>query len=431
MAAAPGRTPPPSLWAATAPPAPATPPLQGTVRADVAIVGAGYTGLSAALHLAERGTSVVVLDAGEPGWGASGRNGGQVIPGLKYDPDELEAMFGPERGPRLVDFAGRVADLVFDLAERYAIACDPVRTGWLQPAHSPTAKINVDRRAQQWAKRGFDVEPLDRATMAGMLGSEAYCGGWIDRRAGNIQPLAFARGLAAAAISRGAAVHGGTEAQTLRREEGQWRIEAPGGASVLADCVLLCTNGYTDRLFPGLEREVVSTNSYQAATRPLPASIRARILPGGQAASDTRRILLYYRLDRDGRFVIGGRGTATDEPSPPLFENLRRAARTIYPALAEVEWGNHWSGRVCFTTDHLPHLIELGPGLLAGLGYQGRGVALATNLGKLLADRVHGTPPDDLPLPVATRLQPFPFHFLRVPALYAVSRWYRVLDHIN
>lgn len=422
---------PPSLWAATAIPAPPTPALDATLTSDVAIVGAGYTGLTAALHLVERGVSVAVLDAGEPGWGASGRNGGQVIPGLKYDPDELERMFGPERGPRLAEFAGKSADLVFDLIDKHKIACDPVRTGWLQPAHSPTGKINADRRAELWMKRGADVALLDRAAMADMLGSEHYCGGWIDRRAGNIQPLSFARGLASAAIAQGVAVHGSTPAQTLRREDGKWRIEVPGGASVLADQVLLATNGYTDNLWPGLEREVISTNSYQAATRPLPASIRAGILKGGQAASDTRRVLLYYRLDRDGRFIIGGRGTATDEPSPALFEKLRQSARAIYPQLAEVEWGNHWSGRVCFTTDHLPHLIELAPGLTAALGYQGRGVAMATNLGRIASAYIMGTPAEALPLPVATKLNPFPCHFLRVPALYAATRWYRLMDLVN
>lgn len=421
---------PPSLWAATAPPGPAAPPLAGTLKVDVAVVGAGYTGLTAALHLAERGTTVAVLDAGEPGWGASGRNGGQVIPGLKYDPDELEARFGPEQGPRLVDFAGRAADLVFDLIERHNIACDPVRTGWLQPAHSPAARVSVERRAAQWARRGADVAVLDRSTMAEMLGSEAYCGGWIDRRAGNIQPLAFARGLAAAAVAKGAVIHGGTPAQTVRREEREWRIETPGG-SVLAGTVLLCTNGYTDRLFPGLEREVISTNSYQAATRPLPERLRAAILPGRQAASDSRRVLLYYRLDRDGRFIIGGRGTAADEPAPALFERLRRAARDLYPQLAEAEWGNHWSGRVAFTVDHLPHLAELGPGLIAGLGYQGRGVAMATNIGKVLADRLLGARPEELPLPIVKGLRPFPGHFLRAPALYLITRWYRLLDMVG
>lgn len=417
---------PPSLWAATAPPAPPTPPLQGAAEADVAVVGAGYTGLSAALHLAERGATVLVLDQGEVGWGASGRNGGQVIAGLKLDPDAIERKLGPERGARLVEFSGRAPDLVFDLIKRCAIACDPMRQGWLQPAHSPAGRVEAERRAEQWARRGANVEALDRVTMAKLVGSEAYCGGWIDRRGGTLQPLAYARGLAAAAIAKGIAVHANTPAQTLTRELNKWRIEAPRG-SVTADTVLLCTNGYTDALFPRLARGVVAVNSYQAATRPLPEAARRTILPGAQAASDTRRILHYYRLDRDGRFIIGGRGTGVDEPPPALFERLRRAAREIYPQLADAEWSNHWAGRIALTRDHFPHLLELGPGLLAGLGYQGRGVAMATAMGQLLAARAQGAADADLPLPVG-RPKPFPLHQLRVPAVYLVSRWYRLLD---
>jgi glycine/D-amino acid oxidase-like deaminating enzyme len=420
------RTLPSSLWAATAPPGPPAPPLKGPAEADVAVVGAGYTGLSAALHLAERGASVVVLDAGEPGWGASGRNGGQVIPGLKYDPDEIEAKLGPERGAALVAFAGRAPDLVFDLVRRYAIPCDPVREGWLQPAHSPAGRVKAERRAEQWQKRGADAEALDRAAMAQLLGSEAYCGGWIDRRGGTVQPLALARGLAAVAVAKGIAVHGQSPARTLTRGGGKWYLEVPGG-SVTAETVLLCTNGYTGALFPGLEREVVAVNSYQAATRPLPEAVRGSILPGGQAASDTRRILLYWRLDRDGRFIVGGRGTGDDDPGTERFERLRRAARDIYPQLRDAEWSNHWSGRVALTRDFLPHLLELGPGLFAGLGYQGRGVAMATAMGQLLAARAQGAAESSLPLPMGPR-QPFPMHGLRVPVVYLLSRWYRLLD---
>lgn len=417
---------PPSVWTATAPPGPPTPPLQGPAEADVAVIGAGYTGLSAALHLAERGASVVVLDQGEPGWGASGRNGGQVIPGLKYDPDEIEAKLGPEQGARLNEFAGKAPDLVFDLIRRYAIACDPVREGWLQAAHSPAGRIKAERRAEQWAKRGANVEVLDRAVMAKLLGSEAYCGGWIDRRGGTIQPLAYARGLAAVAVAKGIAMHGGTPAQTLTRGDGKWYIEAPG-ASVAAETVLLCTNGYTTGLFPGLQREVVPVNSYQAATRPLPDHVRKTILPGGQSVSDTRRVLHYFRLDRDGRFIMGGRGAAEDEPGPERFGRLHRAARELYPPLGEAEWSNHWSGRIALTRDFLPHLLELGPGLFAGLGYQGRGVAMATAMGALLAARAQGTAETGLPLPVGPR-RPFPLHGLRVPVVYLAARWYRLLD---
>ncbi len=417
---------PPSLWAATAPPVPSAPMLRGTATCDVAVIGAGYTGLSAALHLAERGAKVAAIDAGEPGWGASGRNGGQVIPGLKYDPDELERRFGPERGPRLVGFAGAAPDLVFDLIGRHGIACDAVRNGWLQPAHSPAGRVAAERRAEQWARRGADVAVLSRAEMAAMLGSEAYCGGWIDRRGGTIQPLAFARGLAAAAIAKGAVIHGGTLAETVRREDTGWRVETVGG-SLVAPTVLVCTNGYTDALVPGLAQDVLSLNSYQAATRPLPESIRRTILPGGQAASDTRRVLAYFRLDRDGRFIIGGRGSSADRPGPDHCARLRQTALDLFPQLGAVEWSNHWAGRIALTRDHMPHPLELGPGLFACIGYQGRGIAMATAMGKILADRALGAEPKDLPLAFG-KPKPYPLHGLHPPVVYAVVNWYRMLD---
>src|ERR1700730_4119183 len=186
---------PPSLWAATARPAPATPPLDMSRKADVAIVGAGYSGLAAALQLAEAGVSVIVLEAGEPGWGASGRNGGQVIPGLKPDPDEVVAMFGAEAGERLVRVAGDAPETLFALIERHAIDCDARRCGWIQPAFAAADIGLIARRAEQWQRRGAPVAVLDRDTVCRLVGSPIYHGGWIDRRAGSVQPLSYSNGL--------------------------------------------------------------------------------------------------------------------------------------------------------------------------------------------------------------------------------------------
>ncbi|MGF1610583.1 MAG: NAD(P)/FAD-dependent oxidoreductase, partial [Kiloniellales bacterium] len=190
---------PKSLWAATARPAPDAPPLQGERRAEVAVVGAGFTGLSATLHLAESGADVVLLEAAEPGWGASGRNGGQVIPGFKLDPDELVARFGPECGERLAAFAGGTADLVFELIARHGIDCAAERSGWIQAVHAPARMILAERRVAQWSKRGVHAEVISAERIAQLTGTERYSGGWIDGRGGVLQPLGYARGLAEAA----------------------------------------------------------------------------------------------------------------------------------------------------------------------------------------------------------------------------------------
>jgi glycine/D-amino acid oxidase-like deaminating enzyme len=422
-------TPTISAWAVSAEPAPEPRPLAGDRRADVVVVGAGYTGLSAALHLAERGAEVVVLDAAEPGWGASGRNGGQIIPGLKHDPDELERRFGEETGRRMWQTAGGAADFVFALIARHKIACDAQPGGWIAAAPHATALASLRSRTEQWQRRGAPVELLDARRITELTGAAGYAGGMLDRRAGGLQPLAFVRGLARAAQRAGAAIHGRSAAGRLEPVRGAWRVETPAG-SVTASSVILATNAYTDDLWPGLRRTIVPVQSYQVATQPLPADVRRHVLPGGQVVSDLRRILFYFRLDPEGRLLMGGRGPLDDRGDPALFARLEAVARRLFPRLGAVAWEHRWSGRVALTADHLPHLHEPRPGVLIGLGYNGRGVAMATVMGKLLADRALGAPHAELGWPV-TPIEPIRLHRLRLPAMALVVHWKRVQDWLD
>src|SRR5215468_7773543 len=217
-----------ALWTATAPPAPPTPPLETSARADVCVIGAGYAGLSTALALAERGVQTIVLEAREPGWGGSGRNGGQVIPGLKYDPDELETKFGPERGRRLVEFVGQSADVVFDLIDKHRMDVPRQRKGWIQGAHTAAGLDLVKRRAEQWAGRGVEgARQLSAEDVGYLIGTEKYLGGWVDPRGGAIQPLSYARELARAALQAGVAIHGQSPVQRLDRINGKWIAVTP------------------------------------------------------------------------------------------------------------------------------------------------------------------------------------------------------------
>lgn len=416
-----------SLWAETAQPAPPTTPLQDSTSADVAIVGGGYTGLSAALRLAEGGADVVVLEAGALGGLASGLNGGQVIPGLKQDPEEIVALFGPERGERLVEFVGRAADTVFDLIEHHRIPCDATRLGWIQAAHSTDALATIRRRVDQWQRRGAPLEMLDRATTAAMIGSDRYFGAGIDRRAGNLQPLSYARGIARAALTAGARIYTDTKAVTLRQERGRWRVTTVGGAVAHTQRVLLCTNGYTDDLWPALRRTVIAANSFQIATPPLPDDLRRTILPGGHAVSDTRRLLRYFRRDASGRFLMGGRGPFHDPRGPQDFAHLKVAIADLFPALREIEPELCWGGRVALTRDHLPHLHEPASGVTAFLGYNGRGVGLATAAGLALGDHVLRPAQGAFPFQT-TRIQPIPFHGLKRLYVAAVVAYYRLRD---
>jgi len=417
----------PSLWAASAPPPPSVPPLTESRRADVCVIGAGYAGLSTALHLAEAGVQTIVLEAEEPGYGGSGRNGGQVIPGLKYDPDDLEATFGRERGARLVDFAGRTADVVFDLIARYRMDVAHVRNGWIQGAHSRSTVEEVKRRADQWARRGAPVASLDKAETDRHLGTTEYFASWIDRRGGAVQPLAYARGLAKAALAAGAAVHGRTPVTRLSRENGSWIVTTRGGAGVTADRVVLCTNAYAGDLWPRLRQTIITPNSYQIATEPLSDNVRKSILPFGQVSSDARKLLLYFRLDDRGRLLLGGRGPFREPRDAHDWYHLEAILGRLFPQVKGARIDYRWCGRVAITRDFLPHLHEPAPGILIDIGCMGRGVALQTALGQAFARYIASGKTDALPLPLVS-IRAIPFHSLNRAYFAAAVAWYRFLD---
>ena len=420
---------PPSLWAATARAAPATPPLDMSRQADVAIVGAGYSGLAAALQLVESGASVVVLESGEPGWGASGRNGGQVIPGLKSDPDELVATFGPEAGEHLARVAGGAADTVFALIARHGIDCEARQCGWIQPAFAAADLDVVARRAEQWQRRGAPVEVLDRDTVRKLVGSPIYRGGWIDRRAGSVQPLSYSRGLARAAQQAGALVCGGSRVIALARDGGRWTVTTAHGSTVSAERVLLATNGYTDALWPRLRQTVIAANSFQVATERLPDAVRRTVLPEGHVASDTRKLLLYYRCDHHGRLIMGGRGPFREPAGPRDFRHLEMMIGLLFPQLKGVRCEFYWSGRIALTRDHVPHVHQPAPGLSVLLGYNGRGVAMATTLATLVAKNIIAPADNPLPLPI-TDIRPIPLHSLHRIYATAIMQTYRLSDSL-
>ena len=417
---------PPSPWTERAPPAPETPPLQGEAEADVAIVGGGFTGLSTALHLAERGTSVALLEAMEPGYGASGRNGGQVIPGLKLTPDVLHERFGPEKGEAIAAFAAAAPDVLFDLIGRHGIDCDAKRGGWLNGIHARAALPGAEDRLRQAEARDWPVEMLDANGAERLSGSRDYVAALLDRRGGTINPLAYARGLARAALAAGARLHSQTPALSLERQGGRWRIATPGGA-LTAERVLLATNAYSGDLWPGLRRSVIPVFSYQVATAPMGDNLRRRIMPGGLGLSDTRRLLSYCRQDAEGRLIVGGRGRFRESHDRSDYASVIARLKRLFPDAADLEIRHLWGGRVALTLDHVPHIAEASPGLSVAAGFNGRGVALTSAVGRALADHLTGTPLADLPLPVRP-MRPIPFHGLRGPAMAAAVGLKRAQD---
>ena len=376
-----------NLYQDTAEPAIPAPPLDGDAHADAAVIGGGITGLSTALHLAEQGARVVLLEAQEPGWGASGRNGGQVNPGLKHDPDTVEREFGEDLGKRMNAFAGGAPAFVFDLIKRHGIRCEARQNGTLRAAIRARHAAQVGVTAEQLARRGAPVELLEGPALERATGTARYRVALLDRRGGDLNPLSYARGLARAALAAGAAVHGGTRALGMRKAGTRWQISTATG-TVSARRVVLATNGYTDDLWPGLRRTIVPLFGAIAATDVLPEAVAGGIMPSRSVLYESGTITVYYRVDCAGRLLIGGRGPMHEISAASAVPHLLAYARTLWPDLAGVQWSYGWGGRLAMTPDQYLHIHEPAEGVLICLGYNGRGVAMGTAMGAQIARRI-------------------------------------------
>jgi glycine/D-amino acid oxidase-like deaminating enzyme len=419
----------PSLYADTAASPPPTPALDSDRTVSVAIIGAGFAGLSTALHLAEQGTDTIVLEAREPGWGASGNNGGQLNPGLKLDPDTVEAAFGIELGRRMIAFSYGTPTFTLDLIRRLGIACAARQNGTLRAAYHEANAAAIETTAEQCIRRGMPVTVLGREAVREATGCDRYVRAMLDRRGGDVQPLDYARGLARAAIKAGAAVHGHTPAKSLRREAGRWRIETPR-AVVRAEKILIATNGFTDDLWPDLRRTIVPVFSSIAATEALPDEVAQRIMPTRSALYESGHVTVYYRVDSSNRLLMGGRGPMQWISDPSAVEYLTRYAARLWPALRGISWTHGWNSRLAMTADHYPHVHEPGSGALIYLGCNGRGVALATAMGQQLARRLIGGEAAEIDMPITT-LKPIRFHALWPVAVKSVVLYGRIRDRLG
>jgi len=418
------------LWADGVPRPAYHEPIAARESCDLLIVGGGFMGLNAARHAARAGLSVRVLDARRIGEGASGLNGGQVIPGIKFNPDWILEHFGDEQGARLNAFSEATADVLFDTIEDEKLDVPFERNGWIQACHTETAMDNAAGRYKQWAARGANVAMLDSTEISRMVGSSNYFGGFYDKRAGIVQPLAFTMELARIAREAGAQISENTTCTALRKQDGQWTAMTSGGAEIRARNVILATNAYTDNLVPGLAQTLVPLHSFQVATSVLPDALQRTILPGKQAVSDSRRIVIYYRKSPDGRLVLGGRGRMSLPQSEADWAHLEHGLTRIFPALGNIEIEKRWFGRVAMTADGLPHIHEPEKGLLTLVGCQGRGVAMMTAMAKHFVDYILSGDSKHLPFPVSP-IRPIPFHGFRQIGVAATIAWYRMLDAVE
>lgn len=419
-----------SLWHAIGGAYRERPSLTETADADLAIIGGGFSGLSTALHAAEKGLSVVLLEAEIIAWGATGRNAGFVVPNFaKRDPDDIIAELGTERGERLIRFAGVSADLVFDLIQRHGIDCQAEQSGWIQPAHSAAAFAKVRSRAAQWASRGRAAVVMDAAETERVTGAKGYAGSWTDRSGGLLDPVAYARGLANAAEAAGARIFEHSPVTAISRTADGYSLSTAAG-ELRAGKVFIATNAYGGGLQPGLARTYVPLRVFQIATEPLPRAVRTRLLPANQSVSDTRRNLFTFRFDADNRLISGGMHIF----SPGAETRVPRAIHRRLAAMLELDFippiAFAWSGMAAVEPDFLPHLIDLGPGLLAGFACNGRGIALTTALGREIAAWASGTPATALPVPFAPPSE-IPLHGLVKHAPNALLPWSMLRDRLD
>ncbi|MES2434079.1 MAG: FAD-dependent oxidoreductase [Pseudomonadota bacterium] len=402
---------PATLWHATSAPTAPRPQAQGEITADLLIIGGGFAGLSTALHAAEAGLKVVLLEANQIASGATGRNAGFVVPNFaKVDPDGIRAALGDAKGNQLVQMAATSADLVFDLIKRHAIACDAQRSGWIQPSHSETALNRAKDRVRQWSAMGRPAEFLTAAAVQSLTGAQGWLGGWIDHSGGVLNPVAYARGLALAAEKAGAQLFESSRVKSLTATRNGWQARTET-ASIQAARVVNVTNAYADTLIPGLAHSFFPLKVFQIATEPLPQSVRTRLLPGNQCVSDSRRNLFTFRFDAANRLITGGMhilGIGADARLPKTIH--RRMAQMLdLPDLPPLAY--QWSGLAAVMPSFLPRLITPAPSLIAGIACNGRGIAMTTAMGRELAQWATGTPPEALAIPVSPPA-PIPLHAL-------------------
>ncbi|MDR7126057.1 FAD-binding oxidoreductase [Pseudotabrizicola sp. 4114] len=419
---------PPSYYAATATPLAPFPTLTGQTRADVCIIGGGYTGLSAALHLAEAGLDVVLLEAHRMGFGASGRNGGQVGSGQRQDQDWLEATVGYEHARRLWDMGEDAKALVRGLIDRHAT---PV-TFHPGIAHACRSASEV-RHAHAYAEKlardyGYDqIQPLDRAEMRAIIGSDAYHGGDLDMGAGHLHPLNFALGLAKATAEAGARLFERSEVHHIAH--GDKPVVRTASGHVTCDHVILAGNGYLGGLDRKIAARVMPINNFILATEPL-GDRAAGVLSQPIAVADTKFVVNYWRLSEDNRLLFGG-GESYGYRFPDVVKTVMKPMLEVYPQLRDVRVDYAWGGTLAITMNRMPCFARPAPNVLSASGYSGHGVAMATLAGKMMAQAVQGQASgfdlmERLPQPR------FPGGAaLRWPLLVAAMTWYSLRDRLG
>jgi len=389
-----------SLWADSAidNPLPAT--LQESLQADVLVVGGGYSGLSSALHLAEQGVSVVLLEARHVGYGGSGRSAGLVNAGVWKTPDYVKKQLGKEAGERFNRVLYDSPSVVFDLVRRHQIECDADQVGTVNIAHKAATMPYLDDRCEQLIRLGSSSRMIDGNEAQKISGSPVYChGGILDPNAGTIQPLSYVRGLANAATESGAKIYQQSPLLKLIRDGNRWLAETEAG-QVLADQVVLATNAYADKNSEAVRESTLQVYIFHCATDPLPDSIAESIVPQRHGIWDTQVLMTSSRVDTAGRLVMSGVGSLQGVFGPSRRDWMMRTRDRLFPQSKGTPWSYQWTGQVGMTSTRLLRIQRLAPGVFAPAGYNGRGIGPGTVIGKCLAEMLVSGNRDGFPFPI-------------------------------
>jgi len=424
---------PRSLWRETASSAPAPVALSGAVTADIAIIGGGYTGLSAALRAIERGLRTVVLEAAEIGWGASGRNGGVVSTKFRASLSDIARLHGVDIARRMHRIGHDAMDCVERNVENLGLAdAGLARTGNLRCAHNALAQARLVTEAETardlFGDTGLSV--LDADAMREETGSADFVGGVLSTHAGVIHPLNYAYGLAAGVRAAGGDIFERSAVLSRGTDGGRAVLKTARG-QVDARHVLIATNGYSDMTSATapVRGTVIPFRSAMIATEPLGPDLHATLMRHGRSYSETRRMMRWFRPTGD-RMLLGGRGAFGREDSAVSFQALERALKEMFPQLAGAAITHRWSGLVAMTLDSLPQVGMLDERTGFALGYNGAGIAMSSLMGRRAVDLMLGEKPE-LGLMQRNGPKPIPFYFLREPAVRAVAGWYQFLDRIG